>query len=437
MHANNDGAESCTLNGKTWSYPITVWRGITTQAEDAEGGAFVTSGGTPCNSGTSGCAWAKGGAGFNVSGCTPGASGCAIVADSKNGMGKRVGYIGPGKGVKFTGVNVAAAGTNNLVVFTTNGDAPGTSYRHLNFVVNGGAPQNVIFPGNNSWSIPVATTVTLGGFIAGSNNTIYVVGDAINAAPDLDWIEIVNSSTGTTQALTGTCDESRWTESASVNASTAGAGNDSNLGTRFTTGRAMSVNDSYTVDFQGTVKLSQLVLDSTQTSANDFPGKLAVLGSTDGTSFGLTLAANVSGAANKTTITFPVTVVRAVRIVVTAANTNGNYWSIGELTGACSLQSLPLPGRLVGLHAAVVLGVLEARGRRLVAHDDGARVELQRRRRDHRRERPLDHGGDGGRLARAVRDQHAAPRLEDRRDAHRDDVARDGLGAERGLVGGA
>jgi hypothetical protein len=292
-----------------------------------------------CNPGTTGCVWTPKGTGFTASNCsTPGSNGCAIVVDAKNGMGKRVGYVGPGKGLKFTGVNVAVAGTNNLVIFTTNGDAAGTTNRHLNFVVNGGAPQNVTFSSNESWSIPVGTTVTLTGFNAGTNNTLYIVGDATHAAPDLDWIEIVNSSTGTTQSLTGTCDETKWAESSNVNSSTAAAGNDNNLGTRFTTGRAMAANDYYKVDFGGTIKLSQLVLDNSQTGLNDFPGKLSVLGSTDGTNFGITLASNVSGAASKTMITFAPQVVKAVKVVVTTANSNGNYWSIGELNAACSLQ---------------------------------------------------------------------------------------------------
>jgi hypothetical protein len=100
----------------------------------------------------------------------------------------------------------------------------------------------------------------------------------------------------------------------------------------------MAANDYYKVDFGGTIKLSQLVLDNSQTGLNDFPGKLSVLGSTDGTNFGITLASNVSGAASKTMITFAPQVVKAVKVVVTTANSNGNYWSIGELNAACSLQ---------------------------------------------------------------------------------------------------
>ena len=94
-----DGDTSCTLNGVTYNHPITVWRGVTYQAETAEGGGFTSGVWTPGAQLASTRATAD-----------PGARGCAIIADAKNGMGKRVGYIGGGKGVRFTNVNVAASG---------------------------------------------------------------------------------------------------------------------------------------------------------------------------------------------------------------------------------------------------------------------------------------------------------------------------------------
>ena len=79
----------------------------------------------------------------------------SIIVDDTNGMGKRVGYFnGPSKGLKFSGVNVACAGTANLTVYTTNGDAIGTTNRHLSFIVNGGAPQDVAFHGRQRLDAP-------------------------------------------------------------------------------------------------------------------------------------------------------------------------------------------------------------------------------------------------------------------------------------------
>ncbi|HVZ74589.1 MAG TPA: discoidin domain-containing protein, partial [Polyangia bacterium] len=325
IHSGGDGADSCTVNGTTWNYPITVWRGITAQAEDAEGGGFDSNGN-----------WAKALYGFQTGCNTPGLNGCAVIADAKNGMGKRVGYIGPKKGVKFTNVNVAQAGVANLVIYTTNGDAIGTNGRYLRFRVNGGTNQDLAFPGNNDWSNPVGTTISLSGFNQGTNNTIYVTADDTHAAPDLDWIEIVNSSAGVNIVTTGTCDETKWKETASVNSSTAGSGNDDNLSTRFTTGRAMAAGDYYQVDFGGIVKLSQVTLDNSQTSSSDYPATYKLLGSTDGTNFNITLAASATGG-TKATMTFPVQAIRAIRVQIITANANSNWWSIGELNTACTL----------------------------------------------------------------------------------------------------
>ena len=55
-------------------------------------------------------------------------------------MGKRVGYIGPNKGVKFSNVTASGSGTQNLIVYYTDGESY-TSTRYLQFVVNGSAAQ--------------------------------------------------------------------------------------------------------------------------------------------------------------------------------------------------------------------------------------------------------------------------------------------------------
>jgi hypothetical protein len=332
-----DGATACKLNGYTWNYPITVWRGQTFQAEDAQGGAWVNANGG-CTPGSSGCSWTPGGLGFNASQCnTPGANGCAIIVDSNNGMGKRVGYFnGASKGLKFSNVNVACAGSATLTVYTTNGDNGGTA-RHLSFIVNGGSAQDVAFVGANDWSHPVGAAVTLSGFNQGTNNTIYVTASASAGAPDLDWIEITNTGGACNNtSVSGTCDESKWIESASVNSSTAPAGNDGNLGTRFTTNRAMAVGDSYTVDMTGTVYLSGIVLNNQNVGQNDYAAKFDVYSSNDGSNWSKIVSA--APGATTTTITFTKTLMRYVRVQINTANTNNNWWSIGELQSTCATQ---------------------------------------------------------------------------------------------------
>jgi hypothetical protein len=166
MHA--DGAISCKGNGKDWNSPITVWRGQIKQAE-----SFAPSS-------------------MHVSG-------------SSNSGGKRVGHIGPTAGVTFTGVYSGGAGTNNLVVYYANGDCPTGNLRYFNVKVNGGAAQNRALGSLEcgNWAKVGQTIITLSGFTAGSNNTVEFFADGQHAAPDLDWIEVVNSTTTAAGSTTG------------------------------------------------------------------------------------------------------------------------------------------------------------------------------------------------------------------------------------------
>jgi hypothetical protein len=338
-NAAGDGATSCALNGTTWQYPLTVWRGQTFQAEDAQGGAWMNNG-NGCTPGTGGCSFVPGALGFIASQCsTPGSNGCAIIVDSNNGMGKRVGYFnGPSKGLKFSGVNAACAGTANLVIYTTNGDAVGTYNRQLSFIVNGGSPQTVTFEGQNDWSHPVGTTISLSGFNQGTNNTLYITAAASGGAPDVDWIEIVNAGGACSNtSVTGTCDQSKWVESANVNSSTASLGDDGNFSTRYTTGAAMAAGDYYQVDMTGTVYLSGIVLNNnSDASAQDFASTYDVYSSNDGVNW----TKMVSGFAGQqtTTIPFTKTLMRYFRVQINNTGGNTSWWSIGELQTTCATQ---------------------------------------------------------------------------------------------------
>jgi hypothetical protein len=162
-----DGATSCTANGYKWNSPITVWRGQTFQAEDTSLIAPVNW--QYCNN------------------------------QSKCGNGKRVSWIRKGTGLTLNGVRAAVAGTNNIVVYYTNGDPIGSPTRTLLVSVNGGPEQSRDFaPTGKAWDDVVSTTITLSGFKAGNTNTVRFSGTDTAQAPDLDWFEIIN--TGTTSA---------------------------------------------------------------------------------------------------------------------------------------------------------------------------------------------------------------------------------------------
>ncbi|HSZ82252.1 MAG TPA: discoidin domain-containing protein, partial [Polyangia bacterium] len=177
--------------------------------------------------------------------------------------------------------------------------------------------------------------ISLTGFNAGTNNTVSVTADATHAAPDLDWIEIVNTSSSVPD--TGLCQSSLWNVTSSTNSGSASLAVDSNLTNRWSTNRAMQAGDYFQIDFTGTVNLSSLTLDNTQDgSTNDFPPQYALYSSQDGVNFSSTPFYTGSGTATQTVATFPQESLRAVRVQVTTANA-ANWWSIGEIETNCSL----------------------------------------------------------------------------------------------------
>jgi hypothetical protein len=189
------------------------------------------------------------------------------------------------------------------------------------------------FGGLEDWRHPRGSAISLSGFKSGTANTISVTADATHPAPDLDWIEVVNSDSTVPQ--TGLCQPSLWNVTASVNSSDASNAVSSSGSDRWSTNRAMKVGDYYQIDFTGTVHLSTLTMDNRGGSPNDFPATYAVYSSSDGCTFSSTPFATGSGTPTQTVISFPEETVRAIRIKVTA--TTSNYWSILNFQTDCSL----------------------------------------------------------------------------------------------------
>jgi hypothetical protein len=200
--------------------------------------------------------------------------------------------------------------------------------------VNGGAPQNRSFASLEcaNWHKIGQSIITLTGFNAGNTNTIEFLGDGTHAVPDLDWIEIIAPP----PIPAGSCDRTRWIETATDNGGQAGIATDGNLATRWTTNTPMAAGDYYQVDFTGTVKLSSLTLNNSQTSSTDYPGSVEVFGSADGLTFDAAPFVTANGAANQTNINFAQRSLKAVRIKVKTARA-GVWWSIGELQAGCAI----------------------------------------------------------------------------------------------------
>jgi len=136
--------------------------------------------------------------------------------------------------------------------------------------------------------------------------------------------------------IVDSCDRSHWTETASINAGSAPLGADGDLVTRYTTSRPMLAGDYYQVDFTGTVFLTAVTLNDSQTSPSDYAVKYDLYSSPNGATW--TKFASGPGVVSSTTISFAKTSMRYIRVQVATANPNaGLYFSIEEFQVACSL----------------------------------------------------------------------------------------------------
>ncbi|HEX4403259.1 MAG TPA: discoidin domain-containing protein, partial [Polyangia bacterium] len=109
-----------------------------------------------------------------------------------------------------------------------------------------------------------------------------------------------------------------------------------NLTDRWTTNSGSYAGQYVQIDFTGSINLSRITLDDSQTSGGDYPGAYAVFSSSDGVNFSSTPFVTGSGTSGQTVISFQQENIRAIRIQATST-TNGGWWSIGEIETNCSL----------------------------------------------------------------------------------------------------
>ncbi len=112
-------------------------------------------------------------------------------------------------------------------------------------------------------------------------------------------------------------------------ASSASAGNalDGDPTTRWTTGAAQTAGQQLVIDMQKPQTFAEVTLNATS-STNDYPRGYEVYVSTDGTTWGTSIA-NGSGTSALTTIRFATETARYLKIVQTG--TGASWWSVGEL----------------------------------------------------------------------------------------------------------
>jgi beta-glucosidase len=118
-----------------------------------------------------------------------------------------------------------------------------------------------------------------------------------------------------------------WTASASQSSSTAAAGIDTNLSTRWSYGVPQANGQYFQVDLAVARSFNQITLSS-EGASSDYPRGYQVFASNSPSSFGNAVA---SGAASSSLVSigFPTQTARYLRIVQTGSSTS--WWSISEL----------------------------------------------------------------------------------------------------------
>jgi beta-glucosidase len=138
------------------------------------------------------------------------------------------------------------------------------------------------------------------------------------------------------------CSHVHWSATASAWDTTDVAAHaiDGYATTRWTTGRPQSSNNDFLqIDFGAAVSFSQVVLDNSGGSADDYPRGYSIFVSSDGTTFPTNIANGMLTTAPGpvVTITFAKQQARAVKIV--SNGQTGNWWSVDEVRFDCQLGS--------------------------------------------------------------------------------------------------
>ena len=112
------------------------------------------------------------------------AGGAKVAGCTACSGGQKVGFVGNGGTLTFTGVTAAVAGSYQVAIGYCDGSTTG---RQAVVSVNGGAGQTLTFTPTGSFSTPGTMTVTLT-LVAGTNTIQF--GNPTAYAPDFDKISI-------------------------------------------------------------------------------------------------------------------------------------------------------------------------------------------------------------------------------------------------------
>jgi hypothetical protein len=142
-------------------------------------------------------------------------------------------------------------------------------------------------------------------------------------------LDVYTSGTTTPDAGGGPLPRTGWvaTGSSSNGGDVPGSALDGNIGTRWSTGKAMANGMTFQVDMQSAQTFSKITMDSGG-SASDYARGYQVFVSNDGTSFGPPIATG-AGSAALIAVQFPMQSARYIKVVQTGSASW--WWSIAEL----------------------------------------------------------------------------------------------------------
>jgi hypothetical protein len=203
---------------------------------------------------------------------------------------------------------------------------PATSARYLRIVLTATSTSWWSVGDLNVYNSPSGTGVSVPPDMSAPAVDLSVAHDLATTPPDLAGTTADMSSP---PPASGPLSRTGWTAAALPAASSSTAGNalDGDTTTRWTTGAAQASGQQLVIDMQQPQTFAEVILDAAG-SANDYPRGYQLYVSTDGNTWGTSVASG-SGKAALVTIRFATQTARYLKIVQTG--TGSSWWSVAEL----------------------------------------------------------------------------------------------------------